>query len=88
VTILGQIIRRSERRETAIYLRDGTLWVADFFDGRGQVADAGSWLRFNCGRASEQARWRMALESASPVSDELADRIEALHQAMAAGTAR
>lgn len=86
MTILGQILRRSERRETAIYLRDGVLWVADFVDGHGQLVDAESWLRFNCGGAtSVQARWRMALESASPVSDELAQRIEALHRAMAAG---
>lgn len=84
MTIQGQILRRSERRETAIYLRDGRLWVADFVDGHGHLVDAQSWLRFNCGGASAQARWRMALESASPVSDELAQRIEALHRAMAA----
>jgi hypothetical protein len=84
VTILGQILRRSERRETAIYLRDGVLWVADFVDGHGQLIDAESWLRFNCGAASGQARRRMALESASPVADELAERIEALHRALAA----
>ena len=40
MTILGQILRRSERRETAIYLRDGVLWVADFVDGDGQLVDA------------------------------------------------
>jgi hypothetical protein len=83
--ILGQLLRRSERRETALYLRDGVLWVADFVDGHGQLVDAASWLRFNCGGAtSPQARWRMALESASPVSEELAQRIEALHRAMGA----
>jgi hypothetical protein len=84
VTIQGQILRRSERRETAIYLRDGRLWVADFVDGHGQLVDAESWLRFNCAGASAQARWRMGLESASPVSNELAQRIEALHRAIAA----
>ena len=84
MTILGQILRRSELRETATYLRDGVLWVADFVDGHGQLIDAESWLRFNCGGASGQARRRMALESASPVADELAERIEALHRAMAA----
>ena len=80
MTILGQILRRSERRETAIYLRDGVLWVADFIDGHGELVDAGSWLRFNCGSASAEARRRMALESASPVADELAERIETLHR--------
>ena len=85
MTVVGQILRRSDRRETAIYLRDGVLWVADFVDGRGRLIDAASWLRFNCGSAtSAQARWRMALESASPVSDEFAQRIEALHQATGA----
>ncbi len=80
MTILGQILRRSERRETAIYLRDGVLWVADFVDGHGELVDAESWLRFNCGGASVQSRRRMVLEAASPVSDELAERIEALHR--------
>ena len=80
MTILGQVLRRSERRETAIYVRDGHLWVADFIDGHGELVDASSWLRFNCGSTSAQARWRMALESASPVADELAERIEALHR--------
>jgi hypothetical protein len=84
VTILGQMLRRSERRKTAIYLRDGFLWVADYVDGHGHLIDAKSWLRFNCGGISAQARRRMALESASPVADDLAERIEALHRAMAA----
>ena len=82
MTILGQILRRSERRETAIYLRDGVLWVADFVDGHGELVEAGSWLRFNCSGASAQARRRMVLEAASPVSVELAERIEALHRTM------
>ena len=81
MTIQGQILRRSERRETAIYLRDGALWVADFIDGEGQLVDPAAWLRFNCGgTSSTQAHWRMARESASPLYDELAERIEALHR--------
>jgi hypothetical protein len=60
------------------------LWVADFVDGHGQLIDAASGLRFNRGGArSTQARWRMALESAAPVSDELAQRIKALHRTLA-----
>ena len=82
--ILGQILRQSERRLAAIYLRDGVLWVADFVDGHGEIVQAESWLRFNCGGSSVQARRRMALESATPVEDALAVRIEALHQASAA----
>lgn len=88
MTILGQMLRRSERRETAIYLRDGVLWVADFVDGHGELVDAESWLRFNCGSTSGHARRRMALESASPVADELAERIETLHRLGAAAQPR
>ena len=47
--IQGQLLRLGDRRETAIYLRGGTLWVADFVDGRGEIVDAASWFRFNCG---------------------------------------
>lgn len=77
--IQGQVLRRSERREAAIFLLDGALWVADFIDGRGELIDAATWVRFNCGNASVgQARRRMSLESAVPLSEDLAARIEAL----------
>jgi hypothetical protein len=33
--IQGQLLRLSERREVAIYLRNDTLWIADFIDGHG-----------------------------------------------------
>jgi hypothetical protein len=75
----GQVLRRSERREVAIFLLDDALWVADFVDGQGDLVDAATWFRFNCGTAvSTQARRRMALESALPLSDELVARIEEL----------
>jgi hypothetical protein len=77
----GQVLRRSERREVAIFLLDDTLWVADFVDGQGELVDAVTWFRFNCGAAaSVQARRRMAFESALPLSDELVARIEALRK--------
>ncbi len=77
----GQLLRRSERREVAIFLLDDSLWVADFVDGQGELVDAVSWFRFNCGAAaSVHARRRMALESALPLSDELVARIEALYR--------
>jgi len=79
-TIQGQLLRLSDRRETAIYLRDGTLWVADFVDGRGEIVEAASWFRFNCGApGATWSRRRMLLESALPLSSELVARIEALH---------
>jgi hypothetical protein len=48
-SIQGQILRRSERREVAIYLRDGELWIADFIDGIGELIEPAAWFRFNCG---------------------------------------
>ena len=77
--IQGQILRRTERREVAIFLRDGALWVADFLDGRGHLIDAAAWFRFNCaGASATPAERRMLQESAMPLSPELATRIESL----------
>ncbi len=79
--IQGQLLRLSERREVAIYVREGSLWIADFIDGHGELVDPIAWFRFNCGTPSErgQARRRMLLESAIPLSAELAATIEDLH---------
>ncbi len=75
----GQVLRRSDRREVAIFLRDNALWVADFVDGEGQIVDAATWFRFNCGDlTNREARRRMVRESAIPPSAELAARIAAL----------
>ena len=77
--VQGQILRRSRRREVAIFLRDGRLWVADFIDGEGALVDAVTWFRFNCGTPSSVlAQGRMALESAQPLSEDLVRRIERL----------
>jgi hypothetical protein len=77
--IQGQLLRLSERREVAIFLRDGALWVADFVDGKGELIDAATWFRFHCAAlSSAQARNRMVLESGIPLSDELVARIELL----------
>jgi hypothetical protein len=79
--IQGQILRVSERREVAIYLRDDALWVADFIDGHGALFDAATWFRFNCGTpATSYARRRMVHESAVPLSTQLAARIQGLHR--------
>ena len=76
----GQILRLSERREVAIYLRDDKLWVADFIDGCGELIDVATWFRFNCGSsASPHARRRMAAESGIPLYEQLEKRIEELH---------
>jgi hypothetical protein len=78
--IQGQLLRCSNRREVAIYLRKDALWVADFIDGEGELIDAVTWFRFNCGTPfTSYARPRMILESAMPLSGQLAARIESLH---------
>lgn len=80
VLVQGQLLRLSARREVAIYLREGALWVADFIDGQGELVDPVSWFRFNCGGFSaSSARFRMVRESALPLSAELVARIERLH---------
>lgn len=78
--ILGQLLRLSKRREVAIYLREGSLWIADFIDGCGEVVEPKIWFRFNCATAGKGlARRRMLLESAVPLSADLAAKIESLH---------
>jgi hypothetical protein len=80
-SVQGQLLRKSERREVAIFLRHGALWVADFVDGEGKLIDATTWFRFNCGAlSSPHAQRRMVLESAIPLSPELIVRIGCLHQ--------
>ena len=82
--IQGQLLRLSERREVAIYLRKDALWVADFIDGHGELIDAATWFRFNCGMpATSYARRRMVFESAIPLSAQLVARIEYLHRSAA-----
>jgi hypothetical protein len=84
--IQGQMLRLSEHHAVAIYLRDGVMWIADFVDGQGTLVDANTWFRFNCGTlANSHALRRMALESATPISLELSERIEALHDAAVNG---
>lgn len=79
--IQGQLLRLSERREVAIFLRDDALWVADFVDGNGELIDAITWFRFHCAALSTaQARHRMVLESAIPLSEDLVARIESLRK--------
>lgn len=83
--IQGQLLRLSERREAAIYLRNDALWVADFIDGHGELADAATWFRFHCGTPTTwHARRRMVLESAIPLSAQLVARIEYLHRSTVA----
>ena len=81
-SIQGQLLRFSTHREVAIYLRQGSIWVADFIDRKGVLVDVATWLRFNCGTHSNAyAARRTSLESATALSADLLARIEALHRA-------
>jgi len=81
LSIRGQLLRRSEHRAVAIYLRGDSTWVADFVDGHGVLVDVNTWFRFNCGTpANGHVSRRIALESAIPLSSELIAQIEALHR--------
>jgi hypothetical protein len=85
-SIQGQLLRLSARRQVAIYRREDALWVADFIDGEGELMDANTWFRFNCGtQTATLARRRMVRESAMPISSELVAMIECLHYPAAAG---
>ena len=73
----GNLLRLSARREIAIYLRDGTAWVADFRDGHGEVCPAGAWFALN------QDRWalrRAASDAITPLSADMVRRIEKMEQ--------
>lgn len=77
--IQGQVLRLNARREVAIFLRDGALWIADFIDGHGTLVESSTWFRFNCAApTTTQARRRMVLEAGIPLSAELVERIERL----------
>ena len=79
--VQGQFLRRNERREVVIYLRNDALWIADFIDGHGELIDPVNWFRFNCGGPTTwPAKRRMLLESAVPLSAEIVARIECLHR--------
>ena len=85
-SIQGQLLRHGTHHTVAIYLREGSLWIADFIDGQGALVDANTWFRFNCGSfANSHALRRMALESAIPLSADLVERIEGLHHAVVTG---
>ena len=80
--VQGQLLRLSNHRAVAVYVREGVLWIADFIDGRGTLVDAPTWLRFNCGTPGNAHALRRAIrECALPLSAELVERIEALHGA-------
>jgi hypothetical protein len=80
--IQGSLLRLSEHREVAIYLREGAAWVADFNNGRAELHSASAWYTTGDGRMLVHAQRRDVVETISPLPDEVARRIESLHRRM------
>lgn len=80
--IEGNLLRLGERREVAIYLRDGIAWVAEFNNGRASLCTPGEWYSSSGGRALIQAQRRDAVETISPLPAGVVQRIESLHRHM------
>lgn len=75
----GSLLRIGERREIAVYLRDGTAWVADFKGSHGEISMASAWFALN------QDRWalrRAALDALAPLPQDIEERIKRLHRHM------
>lgn len=85
--VQGSLLRLSERREVAIYLREGAGWVADFHDGRATLHSVSEWHGSGSGRMLVHAQRRDAVETISPLPDEVVQRIESLHRRMEEPTA-
>jgi hypothetical protein len=82
--IQGQVLHSGPRREVVLFLYEGMLWVADFFDGESQLVDATTWVRFNCEGAAN-GRTRLP-EAPPPLSIYQLVRIRALAQGAASNS--
>ncbi len=76
---LHSLLRIGDRREIAIYLRDGTAWVADFKGSHGEISTAGAWFALN---KDCWALRRAALNAVTPLPQDVEERIERLHRRM------
>lgn len=76
----GNLLRLSDQREIAIYLRDNMAWVAEFNNGRANVSTASHW--FSANRGGRVLR-QMDLTSIVPLPDDVMEQIERLHQWLA-----
>jgi len=85
--IQGNLLRLSKHREVAIYLRESAAWVADFNNGRAELHSASAWYTNGDGRMLAHAQRRDAVETISPLPDEVVQRIESLHRRMEEATA-
>lgn len=82
----GNLLQLSERRQIAIYLRNGAAWVADFNSGRVGLFIAGAWYATRGGRMLTHAQRRGAVQIISPLPEEVVQRLESLHRYVAEPT--
>jgi hypothetical protein len=75
-SLQGNLLRIGDRREIAIYARDGTAWVAEFNDRHGALFPLSTWLSLNQGG---RVLRRMDLGTITPLPRDVAERIERLH---------
>ena len=78
----GSLLRLSEQREIAVYLREGAAWVADFDNGHAELHSASACFSIGGGRMLVHAQRRNAVEPISPLPDEVVLQIESLHRRM------
>jgi hypothetical protein len=73
----GNLLRLGDGREIAIYRHDDMAWVTEFSDGYARIFAASDWFCVNRGGRALRS---MELATIQPLSDDLAQRIERLHQ--------
>lgn len=73
----GSLLRLSDSREIALYVRGGVSWAAEFKGRHGDIYTAGEWFRLN---GPSYARRLMNATATGPLPAETVGRIEALHQ--------
>ena len=78
-SINGHIMTLGAGHSIAIYERNRECYVAEFRDGCGELARAGTWFRFNAG-ALRCYNGRAALRSSMPLTPEMVEKIERLHR--------
>lgn len=87
-SINGHLIALGAERAIAIYERRGEWRVAEFREGRGELTYAGAWFRFH----SEGLRFchngRAGLQLSTPLTPEMLEKIERLHDESEAGQER
>ncbi len=78
--ITGTVMQVGALYRAAFHTRDGTCWVAEFHGERGELIDAATWVRTVPAWLGSHGRRAAALATATELTPELCERIEALHR--------